>query len=100
MSDLPSREEVARWRNLPEVFDGPISHVLRAYASGRLVDREANGTEWLCIEQVRDKRYAKQRRISNLPGNQGHCYFTSKPSHLTDCGEFVLVAAIGGSDEK
>ncbi len=58
--------------------------------SGRLVDREVTiDYEWLCIELNHGIR-----RISNLPGNEGHCYFTSKPNHLTTCGNFGIVVAV------
>ena len=40
---------------------------------------------WLCIEQSDDGL-----RISNLPGGSRHCFFTSTPTHLPDCGTAAL----------
>ena len=88
---LPSREAIEAFGHslIPswERHEQEAS-ILEAYVSGRLVDREAIDYEWLCIELSHGIR-----RISNLPGNEGHCYFTSKPNHLTTCGRFGLVDA-------
>ena len=61
--------------------------IIELLTSGALVEA-AIDYEWLCIELNHNIR-----RISNLPGNEGHCYFTSKPKHLTTCGRFGLVDA-------
>lgn len=58
---------------------------------------------WLCIEQPEAAQVEAGRTrgpaVSNLPGGEGHCYFTSTPDHLTTCGWFLLVAAVLRSSE-
>ena len=91
---LPSRDEVQH-SNLD--IAEPAYSIVAAYLDDELRTepewREIIDYEWLCIEKYWVSLNHNIRRISNLPGNEGHCYFTSKPKHLTTCGRFGLVDA-------
>lgn len=93
---LPSREWVQRF--CEGDFDGPIEHsepwaVLDAYASGRLVDREAIDTVWVCVEKSSD---SAGWRVTNMPGSPSSCYF-SGGAHTPWCGDAAL--GVGDTDE-
>ena len=95
---LPSREKISEAVTFAHITDSDGDHLIdiaQAYVEGRLVDREALETVWLCIEKSTD---SIGWRVTNLPGSPSSCYF-SGGAHTPWCGESILAQALAALRE-